>query len=70
MSKSQKSEIREPLIHLSKRSSISAGKAWAIRIIAVILGLLYRPRLYEHIIFKGISYKPGKNTGFLYDIPA
>ena len=40
MSKSQKSEIREPLIHLSKRSSISAGKAWAIRIIAVILGLL------------------------------
>ena len=40
MTNVQKPEVREPLIHLSKRASISPGRAWAIRIIAVVLGLL------------------------------
>ena len=40
MTNVQKSGVREPLIHLSKRASISPGKAWAIRIIAVVLGML------------------------------
>ena len=40
MSSVKKSEVREPLIHLSKRGSISPAKAWAIRLIAIVLGLL------------------------------
>ena len=31
--------VKEPLIHLSKRSGIHPLRAWAIRLIAVILGL-------------------------------
>ncbi len=40
MSKEKKSEVREPLIHLSKRTTISPLKAWTIRLIAIVLGLL------------------------------
>ena len=36
----KKEKVREPLIHLSKRGSISQAKAWAIRLIAIALGLL------------------------------
>lgn len=40
MSNLARAEGREPLIHLSKRAGISRGKAWSIRIIAVLLGIL------------------------------
>ena len=40
MTNVQKQEMREPLIHLSKRASISPARAWTIRIIAVALGML------------------------------
>ena len=33
-------EIREPLVHLSRRASTPAWRAWTIRLIAVFLGLL------------------------------
>ena len=40
MSTAKKSQIREPLIHLSKRASVNPVRAWAIRIAAVVLGLI------------------------------
>ena len=40
MNSKDRNEAREPLIHLSKRASISIGKAWFIRIAAVVLGML------------------------------
>ena len=40
MSKANKNEVREPLIHLSKRASIRPVRAWTIRIVAVLIGLV------------------------------
>ena len=40
MSNVEKSEVREPLILLSKRAAIDPVKAWSIRLIAIALGLL------------------------------
>ena len=40
MSNVNHGEVREPLIHLSKRGTIAPGKAWAIRIAFVLLGFL------------------------------
>ena len=31
---------KEPLVHISKRDRISFGKAWGIRIIAVLISLV------------------------------
>ena len=40
MSNVKKSEVREPLIHLSKRAAVSPLKAWGIRLIAIALGMI------------------------------
>ena len=40
MSSSKRNEVREPLIHLSKRASIQPAKAWAIRLAAIVLGMI------------------------------
>ena len=40
MSSRQRNEVREPLVHLTKRASTSPARAWAIRAIAIFLGLL------------------------------
>ena len=40
MSTVKKNEVREPLIHLSKRTSVNPVRAWAIRIAAIALGLI------------------------------
>ena len=40
MSNTNHGEAREPLFHLSKRSAIGPGKAWAIRLAFVLLGFL------------------------------
>ena len=40
MSTAKKNEVREPLIHLSKRASVNPVRAWAIRIAAIVLGLI------------------------------
>ena len=40
MSKIKKSEVREPLIHLSKRGAINPLKAWGIRLAAIALGMI------------------------------
>lgn len=40
MSKDKNVSVKEPFIRMRKRNTISFGKAWAIRLIAVILSLL------------------------------
>ena len=40
MSQSHTAQAREPLVHLSKRSAIHPLKAWGVRLIALILGLI------------------------------
>ena len=40
MSEKRHAEAREPLVHLSKRASIAPPMAWAIRLIALVLGLV------------------------------
>lgn len=40
MSTNATTVVKEPLIHLTKRATISPVKAWAIRIAAILLGLL------------------------------
>ena len=40
MSEKKNASVHEPLIHLSKRESISAVKSWAIRLAAILLGLV------------------------------
>ena len=40
MSQHHLSPVREPLIHLSKRVSVRPGRAWTVRLIALVLGLV------------------------------
>ncbi len=40
MRNERKREVREPLVHLTRRSAMSPLQAWGIRILAVLLGLL------------------------------
>jgi len=40
VSEKRHAEAREPLVHLSKRASIAPPMAWAIRLIALVLGLV------------------------------
>ena len=58
-------EIREPLVHLSKRSSIPAAKAWLIRLIAVALGLLVCG-LAAFLLIDKLRANPGRIGEFYY----
>ena len=40
MNKTRHGEVKEPLIHLSKRTSIKPLQAWAIRLAAIALGMI------------------------------
>ncbi len=40
MRRNQEKKIREPLVHLTRRASMHPAKAWGIRLLAVVLGLL------------------------------
>ena len=40
MSELKKTTVHEPLFHLSKRADIHPVKAWAIRLAAIVLGML------------------------------
>ena len=58
-------EIREPLVHLSKRSSISPAKAWLIRIAAVALGLVVCG-LAAFLLIDRLKAQPGRIGEFYY----
>ena len=65
MSSKNRNEVREPLIHLSKRASISMGKAWTIRVIAVLLGLL-ACGIAAFLLIEKLQQNPGKIGEFYY----
>ncbi len=59
MRKSQGTEQKEPLFHLSKRAVISPRRAWTIRLIAVVLGLLVCG-IAAFLLIEKIQANPGK----------
>ena len=65
MSHSSENTAREPLIHLTKRASIPAPKAWLIRVIAVALGLLVCGAVAFLLIDK-LRQEPGRIGEFYY----
>ena len=65
MSNVSKAETREPLIRLSRRASITTGKAWGIRIAAVLLGLLVCG-IAAFLLIEKLQSNPGKIGEFYY----
>ena len=65
MNSKNRNEAREPLIHLSKRASISIGKAWSIRIAAVVLGMLVCG-IAAFLLIDKLQQNPGKFGEFYY----
>lgn len=63
MSLHHASEVREPLMHLSKRSAIHPAKAWAIRLAAIVLGLAVCG-LVAFLLIEKIQEKPEKIWDF------
>ncbi len=63
MSRSQAAETREPLFHLSRRAYISPVRAWMIRLIAILLGLLVCG-LVAFLLIEKIQDKPEKILDF------
>ena len=65
MNKAHASETHEPLVHLSKRSSIPAWRAWLIRLIALCLGLAVCG-MVAFILIDKLRDNPGKIGDFFY----
>ena len=63
MSSGTKNEVREPLIHLSKRAAIHPIKAWAIRMGAIALGLIVCG-LVAFLLIEKLNAKPEKIGDF------
>jgi len=63
VSSTRKSEVREPLVHLSKRASIDPLKAWAIRLIAIAAGLIVCG-LVAFLLIEKLHQNPGKIGDF------
>ena len=65
MSSRQRNEVREPLVHLTKRASTSPALAWAIRAIAIFLGLLVCG-IVAFLLIDKLQQNPGKIGDFYY----
>ena len=63
MSNVKKSEVRAPLIHLSKRVSINPLRAWAIRLAAIALGLIVCG-LVAFLLIEKLNQNPGRIGDF------
>ena len=63
MSTVKKNEVREPLIHLSKRTSVNPVRAWAIRIAAIALGLIVCG-LVAFLLIEKLNAHPEKISDF------
>ncbi len=63
MSTAKKSQVREPLIHLSKRASVNPARAWSIRIAAVVLGLIVCG-LVAFLLIDKLNDNPGRIGDF------
>ena len=65
MNSRQRNEVREPLIHLTKRASTSPARAWTIRVIAILLGLLVCG-IAAFLLIEKLQQNPGKIGDFYY----
>ena len=63
MSNVKRNDVREPLVHLSKRASIDPVKAWAIRLIAIVLGLIICG-LVAFLLIEKLNQNPGRIGDF------
>ena len=63
MSTEKKSQVREPLVHLSKRTSVNPARAWVIRIAAVVLGLIVCG-LVAFLLIDKLKANPGRIGNF------
>ena len=58
-------EGREPLMHLSKRASISPLKSWIIRLCAILLGFLVCG-VIAFLLIEKLQQNPGRIGDFYY----
>ena len=65
MNSSHRNEIREPLVHLSKRATLSPVRAWGIRIVAVLLSLLVCG-IAAFLLIEKLQNNPDKIGEFYY----
>ena len=65
MSGKRNADAREPLIHLSKRVTIAPARAWAIRLAAMVLGLLVCG-LAAFLLVEKLQQNPGRIGDFYY----
>ena len=63
MNKAKRNDVREPLVHLSKRASIDPLKAWAIRLAAIALGLIICG-LVAFLLIEKLNQNPGRIGDF------
>ena len=63
MSKTRHGEAREPLVHLSKRTTVDPVRAWAIRIAAIVLGLIVCG-LVAFLLIEKLNQNPGRIGDF------
>ena len=63
MSNNRKNDVREPLVHLSKRAAINPLRAWAIRLAAIALGLIVCG-LVAFLLIEKLNAKPERIGDF------
>ncbi|MBQ3705948.1 MAG: ABC transporter permease [Clostridia bacterium] len=65
MSENREKKVREPLVHLTRRSIMSPAKAWGIRVMAVLLGLLVCG-IVAFLLVDKLRQNPGRIGEFYY----
>ena len=58
-------EIREPLVHLTRRSAMHPAKAWGIRLLSIALGLLICG-IAAFLLVEKLQQNPGRIGEFYY----
>ena len=65
MSNLKKNTVHEPLFHLAKRSNVNPARAWVIRVVAILLGML-ACGLVAFALIERLNQNPEKITDFYY----
>ena len=65
MSKAQNAETREPLVHLTKRTTMDPLRAWGIRLAAIVLGFIVCG-LVAFLLIEKLSEHPERIGDFYY----
>ena len=63
MSQKHANDVKEPLMHLSKRSAVHPLRAWLVRLAAIVLGLVVCG-LVAFLLIEKIQQNPGKIWDF------